>query len=148
MFFMWTLFAVVCLTCLVGAAIHWTREYTIVPKIVAKSLIGGFSGFFFIMLAVAVAAIFNISPVYATETATVLVLSSEAYGLGFLGAGISVGLACIGTGIATGMSASAAIGAVSEDPKMLGTSLLFVGLSEGIAIYGLIIAIMILGRLG
>ena len=100
------------------------------------------------MLAVAVASIFNISPVYAADTAAAFVLSSEAYGLGFLGAGISVGLACIGTGIATGMSASAAIGAVSEDPKMLGTSLLFVGLSEGIAIYGLIIAIMILGRLG
>ncbi len=148
MFYMWTLFAVVCLTCLTGVTIHWTRNHVLIPDVVAKSLVGGFTGFFFIILAVVIASIFNISPVHAVEATGALMLSSEAYGLGFLGAGISVGLACIGTGIATGMSASAAIGAVSEDPKMLGTSLLFVGLSEGIAIYGLIVAIMILGRLG
>ncbi len=139
------LFAVICLTCLVGGAIHWKREHAYVPVVVAKSVIGGATGFFFIVCALVISSIFT-SPVFAAEAA--LALPAEAYGFGFLGAGLSVGLACIGTGIATGMSASAAIGAVSEDPKMLGTSLLFVGLSEGIAIYGLIIAIMILGRLG
>lgn len=66
-------------------------------------------------------------------------------GLKFLGAALSTGLACIGTGTAVAASASAAIGAISEDPKLLGRTVIFVGLSEGIAIYGLIISIMILG---
>mgnify|MGYP001160569072 CR=1 FL=1 len=68
-------------------------------------------------------------------------------GLGFLAASLSTGLACIGSGVAVGSVGSAALGAVSEDPKILGKTLIFVGLAEGIAIYGLIISIMILGRL-
>jgi V/A-type H+-transporting ATPase subunit K len=42
---------------------------------------------------------------------------------------------------------SAAMGAVSENPELMGRSLVFVGLAEGIAIYGLIVAIMLLGKL-
>lgn len=149
MFSLLTLGAIICLTCLVGIAFCWKQEHKEIPVVLAKTIIGSFSGFFFIALALVVAAVFNISPMFAQEGVdTATKLPPEAYGLGFLGAGLSVGLACVGTGIATGMAASAAIGAVSENPKMLGPSLLFVGLSEGIAIYGLIIAIMILGPLG
>jgi V/A-type H+-transporting ATPase subunit K len=72
--------------------------------------------------------------------------SSDA-GLGFIAAALSTGLATIGTGIAVGSVGSSALGAVSEDPKILGKTLIFVGLAEGIAIYGLIVSIMILGRL-
>jgi ATP synthase subunit C. len=72
---------------------------------------------------------------------------TSAAGLGFLAAALSTGLACIGSGIAVGSVGSSAMGAVSEDPKILGKTLIFVGLAEGIAIYGLIISIMILGRL-
>ena len=43
---------------------------------------------------------------------------------------------------------SAAMGAVSENPDLMARSLIFVGLAEGIAIYGLIIAIMLLGKMG
>ena len=68
-------------------------------------------------------------------------------GLGFIAASLSTGLATIATGIAVGSVGSSALGAVSEDPKMLGRSLIYVGLAEGIAIYGLIISIMILGRI-
>jgi V/A-type H+-transporting ATPase subunit K len=70
-----------------------------------------------------------------------------AAGLGFIAAGLSTGLAAIGAGYAVGAVGSSALGAVSEDPKILGKTLIFVGLAEGIAIYGLIISIMILGRL-
>jgi V/A-type H+-transporting ATPase subunit K len=66
-------------------------------------------------------------------------------GMKFLGAALSTGLACIGAGYAVGVVGSAALGAVSEDPKILGKTLIFVGLAEGIAIYGLIISIMVLG---
>lgn len=69
-------------------------------------------------------------------------------GLAYLGVALSTGLATIGTGYAVGSCGAAALGAVSEDPKILGKTLIFVGLAEGIAIYGLIISIMILGKLG
>ena len=73
-------------------------------------------------------------------------LSSSA-GLGFIAAALSTGMAAIGAGYAVGVVGSAALGAVSEDEKILGKTLIFVGLAEGIAIYGLIISILILGRL-
>ncbi len=68
-------------------------------------------------------------------------------GLGFLAAGLSTGLATIGAGYAVGAVGSSALGAVSENPRILGKTLIFVGLAEGIAIYGLIISIIILGQL-
>lgn len=70
-----------------------------------------------------------------------------ATGLGYLGAGLSTGLACIGAGVGVGHGAAAAIGAVTEDPKVFGRAMIFVVLGEGIAIYGLIISFMIVGRL-
>ncbi len=72
---------------------------------------------------------------------------SSASGLGFIAAALSTGMATIGAGYAVGAVGSSALGAVSEDPKILGKTLIFVGLAEGIAIYGLIISILILGRL-
>lgn len=68
-------------------------------------------------------------------------------GMGFLAAGLSTGLATIGAGYAVGAVGSSALGAVSENPRILGKTLIFVGLAEGIAIYGLIISIIILGQL-
>ncbi|MGV8907292.1 MAG: ATP synthase subunit C [Acetobacterium sp.] len=68
-------------------------------------------------------------------------------GLGYIAAALSTGFACIGAGYAVGVVGSAALGAVSEDPKILGKTLIFVGLAEGVAIYGLVISIMILGSL-
>lgn len=73
--------------------------------------------------------------------------ANPSAGLGYVAAGLSTGLATIGAGYAVGAVGSAALGAVSEDPKILGKTLIFVGLGEGIAIYGLIISIMILSRL-
>lgn len=61
-----------------------------------------------------------------------------------VGAGLAAGLAAIAAGIGVGMTGAAAIGAITEKPGMLGRTLIFVGLAEGIAIYGLIVAFMIL----
>ncbi len=60
------------------------------------------------------------------------------------GAGLATGLACIGAGIAVGIAGAAAIGGITEKPEILGRTLIFVGLGEGIAIYGLIISFLIL----
>ncbi len=77
----------------------------------------------------------------------VIAAANPAAGLGYLAAGLSTGLATIGAGYAVGAVGSSALGAVSEDPKILGKTLIFVGLGEGIAIYGLIISILILAKL-
>ncbi|MGA2141229.1 MAG: ATP synthase subunit C [Brevinematales bacterium] len=67
-------------------------------------------------------------------------------GLGLVAAALAFGLGALGAGIAVGMSGAAAIGAISENPKMFGSAIVFVGLAEGIAIYGIVMAILILGR--
>jgi V/A-type H+-transporting ATPase subunit K len=64
----------------------------------------------------------------------------------FIAAAIATGLSAIAGGIAVAYVGAAAVGAVSEKPEVAGRTLIFVGLAEGIAIYGLIIAIMILGK--
>lgn len=81
-----------------------------------------------------------------SETATNGAVVGLTLGDGFkyLAAALSTGLATIGTGIAVGSTGSAAIGAVSEDPSNVGKTLIFVGMGEGIAIYGMIISILIL----
>ena len=81
------------------------------------------------------------------EAATASTVQSGAAGLGFLGAALSTGLATIGAGIGVGITGAAGIGSISENPGMLGRTLIYVGLAEGIAIYGLIISIMILGKI-
>ncbi len=78
---------------------------------------------------------------FAADTAT-----SSSAGLQFIAAALSTGLACIGAGIAVASTGSAAIGAISEDSSLLGRTIIFVGLAEGIAIYGMIITILILNR--
>jgi len=60
-----------------------------------------------------------------------------------IGAGLAVGLAGIGGGYAVGVAGAAAISAVAEKREVFGTAFLFVVLGEGIAIYGLLIAIII-----
>jgi len=63
-----------------------------------------------------------------------------------LAAALSTGLAAIASGIAVAVVGSAAVGAISENPENLGRTLIFVGLAEGIAIYGLITSFLILTR--
>jgi len=66
---------------------------------------------------------------------------------GYLAAALATGLSALGAGLAVAGVGAAAIGAVAEKPDIFGRALVFVGLAEGIAIYGLIISIMILNRL-
>jgi len=70
----------------------------------------------------------------------------ESTGWAYIGAGLAVGLACIGSGFAVSRIGSASVGAVTEKPEVMGKTLVFLGLAEGIAIYGLIIAVMILNK--
>ena len=74
------------------------------------------------------------------------VVSSD--GMAYIAAALAVGLSTIAGGIAVGLVGAAAMGAVGEKPEISGKALIFLGLAEGIAIYGFIIAIMILGKVG
>ena len=68
--------------------------------------------------------------------------SGLAAGMGYLAAALVTGLSCIGAN-----AASSALGAISEDGSIFGKSMIFVAMAEGIALYGLIISFMILGKL-
>lgn len=70
--------------------------------------------------------------------------AEEAAGMIAIGAGLAVGLAGIGTGLAQKDIGAAAVGAITEDPKMLGKALMFMVLPETIVIFGLVIAILAL----
>lgn len=70
--------------------------------------------------------------------------ASATDGWKFMAAALSTGLSCIGGGIAVASSASAALGAISEDSSIMGKSLIFVAMAEGVCLYGLIISLMIL----
>ena len=65
-----------------------------------------------------------------------------------MAAAIAAGLSTLAAGYAVAMVGSAAVGALAEKPELLGRVLILVGLAEGIAIYGLIVAVLILNRAG
>ena len=111
-----------------------------------KTSLGVNAFFFFGTLIVATISLLGGAiPVAASETAEAG--SSLATGLGYIAAALVTGLSCIGGGIAVANASSAALGAISEDSSILGKSLIFVGLAEGVCLYGLIISFSILGKL-
>jgi V/A-type H+-transporting ATPase subunit K len=75
-------------------------------------------------------------------------IDPEIVSWGLMAAAIAAGLSAVGAAYAVAHVGSAAVGALAEKPELLGRVLIFVGLAEGIAIYGLIVAILILNRIG
>lgn len=89
----------------------------------------------------------GINEVFAAETteaAAGLTEMSTGLGLAIIGAGIPTGLSTIGAGIAVGPIGAASLAAITEKPETLGRTLIYLGLAEGIAIYGLVISILLL----
>lgn len=99
--------------------------------------------YFGLMIIGAVALLAGSHPVQAAAASG----DGFATGMGYIAAALVTGISCIGGGIAVASAASAALGAISEDQSILGKSLIYVGLAEGVCLYGLIIAFMILGSL-
>jgi V/A-type H+-transporting ATPase subunit K len=87
------------------------------------------------------------APAMAADEVAAAPADASNNGLGFLGMALATGLACIGAGIAVGSVGSAALGLVGEQPGAIGTTLIYVGLAEGVAIYGIVISIIILSKL-
>ena len=71
---------------------------------------------------------------------------TEVNGMALLAAAIAVAGACIGAAIAVAYTGAAALAAMSERPELFGRAMVIVGLAEGIAIYGLIIAVILIGK--
>ncbi|MCX4418704.1 ATP synthase subunit C [Streptomyces mirabilis] len=63
-----------------------------------------------------------------------------------IGAAIAVAGASIGAAIAVAYTGAAALAALSERPELFGRAMVIVGLAEGIAIYGLVVAIILIGK--
>jgi len=73
--------------------------------------------------------------------------TAKVMAFAFMGAAIATGLGSIGAGVAVSNVGAAAMGAVAEKPELMGKSLIYVALAEGIAIYGLLISIVILSKI-
>lgn len=98
-------------------------------------------------LAVATLGLIIAWPAIAAE-ATAVSVQPEVLRWGFASAALAAGLAALGAGYAVAQVGTAALGALAEKPELFGRVLVIVGLAEGIAIYGLIVSILILNRLG
>jgi V/A-type H+-transporting ATPase subunit K len=72
---------------------------------------------------------------------------SLGQGLALLGVGLPTGLAAIGAAIALGPIGSASLAVIAEKPEMFGRTLIYMGLAEGVAIYGLVMSILLLGKI-
>jgi V/A-type H+-transporting ATPase subunit K len=95
---------------------------------------------------VAAVLLFAAGSSLAAEETTMASIPSDVIRWGFLSAALATGASALGAAYAVARVGSAAVGALAEKPELLGRVLILVGLAEGIAIYGLIIAILILNQ--
>ena len=72
--------------------------------------------------------------------------SSGSSSAALIGAAIAVAGSSIGAAIAVAYTGAAALAAISERPETFGRAMVIVGLAEGIAIYGLIVAVILIGK--
>ncbi len=106
------------------------------------------------MIIIFAAAIFLVALVHAQEHDATPVSSVPVAaptnlnpGLGYIAIALATGLSAIAAGIAVSNVGAAAIGSITEKPELFGRALIFVGLAEGIAIYGLIVSIILLTKI-
>jgi V/A-type H+-transporting ATPase subunit K len=76
----------------------------------------------------------------------VLAVASNGFAAPYYAAAAVMGVACMSAAYAVGKVGAAALGAAAEKPELLGKAIVFVGLGEGIAIFGLIISMMLINR--
>jgi V/A-type H+/Na+-transporting ATPase subunit K len=132
---------------MIPATIFFLRRRRLAPVRAARNLLAGLMSFNVVvgLMAMGIGLVWLAMPEKALAAGNeVQTVAVDPYAS--LAAGLSTGLATIGAGIAVGSTGSAAVGTIAERPESFGRALIFVGLSEGIAIYGLIISFMILNR--
>jgi V/A-type H+-transporting ATPase subunit K len=132
---------------MIPAVIFALRQRWRAPERAAHGLVLGLTGFNVVLALMVV----GVGLVWLAAPSTVLATGPGAQQgaadpYASPAAALSTGLAAIGAAIAVSSTGSAAVGTIAEKPETFGRALVFVGLSEGIAIYGLIISFMILRR--
>lgn len=96
--------------------------------------------------------VLGVQDVMATEAAAVvpdLVHTSASVGLGM--ELMAIGIPTLGSVLAAGIAVSrigaAGLAVVAEKPEIFGRTLIYLGLAEGLAIYGLVLSILMMGKL-
>jgi V/A-type H+-transporting ATPase subunit K len=131
----------------IPATVYFLRRRHNSPASATRGLVVGLNGFNVVLglMATGFGIVWLASP--STAIAAGLgVQAAAADPYTSLAAALSTGLAAIGAGIAVSSTGAAAVGTIAEKPESFGRALIFVGLAEGIAIYGLIISFMVLNR--
>lgn len=99
-------------------------------------------------LALATTLMLGVQEVMAAEPMAGGVMEiSLGKGLALIGIGLPTALAAIGAGLALGPVGSAALAVIAEKPEIFGRTLIYMGLAEGVAIYGLVMSILMLGKI-
>ena len=132
---------------MVPAVIYILRKRSSSPASVTRSMVFGLSSINLILGLMA--AGFGLVWLASPQTVMAAGLGAQAAAAdpyASLAAALATGVATISAGIAVANTGSAALGAIAEKPETFGRALVFVGLAEGIGIYGLIIAVLILNR--
>jgi len=74
-------------------------------------------------------------------------LAEPESGLIAVGAGLAIGLSGTGAGLGLGTAAASAAAAIIEKPESFGKMLVLLALIEAIAIYGFVIAFVLVGNI-
>lgn len=99
-----------------------------------------------LMIAAAVLLVLALSGHPDPGLATAAATTAAKNGSALIGAAIAVAGSSLGAAIAVAYTGSAALAAMSERPELFGRAMVIVGLAEGIAIYGLIVAVILIGQ--
>lgn len=129
---------------LLGIAMELNRGRVPVPARWAKGAVGANLAVF---VAALLGAVFLGIGEVSAQTAAADAEVSIGKGLALIGIGIPTALASIAAAIALGPVGSSALAVLAEKPEMFGRTLVYLGLAEGIAIYGLVVSILMLGRI-
>jgi V/A-type H+-transporting ATPase subunit K len=147
----WLLTVILATPLAIGLPLARSRTPRALIRTVLLSLGAAFALAFAVLLtdggndtSAAVPAVTNESSPAVVQQATPPVVIDS--GSAFIGAAIAVAASSLGAGIAIAYAGSAALATVSEQPDLFGRAMVVVGLAEGVAIYGLIVAVLILGN--
>ncbi|HPR34473.1 MAG TPA: ATP synthase subunit C [Anaerolineaceae bacterium] len=131
---------------LIPAWVYFRYRLKSQPVKATKNVLIGLGGLNVVigLMAVALGVIWLMTPTGVQAAGFIQEAASDPYAS--LAAAISTGVAAVASGIAVSNTGSAALGTITEKPELFGQALIFVGLAEGIAIYGLLISFLILNR--
>ena len=128
----------------VGLATSWALRRRGRP---ALRVVLAANGLLLVAALVVVAMVATAGPsAAAAAPQAVAAAATTANGSALIGAAIAVAGSSIGAAIAVAYTGAAALAAISERPELFGRAMVIVGLAEGIAIYGLIVSIILIGK--